>query len=240
MQKLVDSMKKDMGQYASPARAAMSKTFFKTRKGQYGEGDVFIGVSVPDTRIVAKRYTDSAKLEDIALLLASPEHEYRLLALHILVLQYKKADTKTKQRIAQFYLAHTKHINNWDLVDTSAAVIVGGYTREIKKEKILYKLIRSKNLWERRIAMIATHAYIKAGESAHTFALAQVLFSDPHDLSHKSTGWMLREVGKYVGLPLLRDFLLAHYSAIPRTALRYAIEHFPETERKNILEKGKK
>lgn len=222
---------------ADPARAAISKTFFKTGIGQYGEGDVFIGISVPATRAIAKKYASDISLEDIAALLASREHEYRLLALHILVLQYKKGDLKLRKKIAIFYLAHTAHINNWDLVDTSAAAILGVYTLETKNEKILYKLIKSKNLWERRIAMIATHAYIKTGEPVHTFALAQVLFKDPHDLSHKATGWMLREVGKYSGLTLLRDFLLTHYSAIPRTALRYAIEHFTEKERKEILTK---
>lgn len=224
---------------ADPSRADISKSFFKTGKGQYGEGDIFIGVSVPATRVIAKKYASMATFEDIAALLASREHEYRLLALHILVLQYKKGDAALCKKIMTFYLAHTAHINNWDLVDTSAAAIVGDHILETKNEKILYKLIQSKNLWERRIAIIASHAYIKIGEPAHTFALAQVLFKDPHDLSHKATGWMLREVGKYSGLPLLRDFLLTYYTSIPRTALRYAIEHFPEKERKMILAKAK-
>ena len=237
MSALVAEIKKELQTYANPERVRISKSFFKTGIGQYGEGDVFIGVSVPDTRTVAKKYVSDIGFEDIAELLASREHEYRLLALHILVLQYKKADIKMRKKIAVFYLAHTAHINNWDLVDTSAAAILGMYTLETHNEKILYKLIQSKNLWERRIAMIATHAYIKSGDSTHTFALAQILFADPHDLSHKATGWMLREVGKHSGLPVLKDFLLAHYSSIPRTALRYAIEHFPEKERKIILKR---
>ena len=232
---LATKIKKEMRAQADLSRAAVSKSFFKTGIGQYGEGDVFIGVSVPATRVIAKKYASTATFEDITILLVSAEHEYRLLALHILVLQYKNGDANMRKKIMLFYLAHTAYINNWDLVDTSAAAIVGVYTLDTKNEKILYTLIKSQNLWERRIAMIASHAYIKTGEPIHTFALAQVLFADPHDLSHKATGWMLREVGKYSGLPLLREFLLTYYSAIPRTALRYAIEHFPEKERKAIL-----
>lgn len=235
MESYIALIKKELRVYVSADRAAVSKSFFKTGKGQYGEGDVFIGVSVPDTRTVAKKYAPVVSFEDIESLLESPEHEYRLLALHILVLKYKKADTAMRKKIVLFYLAHTVYINNWDLVDTSATAIVGNYTREIENQKILYKLIESKNLWERRIAMVASHAYIKIGEPAHTFAFAQILFADPHDLSHKATGWMLREVGKYSGLALLKDFLLAHYGAVPRTTLRYAIEHFPEKERKILL-----
>ena len=235
MATLATKIKKELRAEADPVRAAVSKSFFKTGKGQYSEGDVFIGVSVPVSRAFAKKYFGSIDTSDILELLISREHEYRLLALHILVLQYKHADIKNRKKIAQLYLAHTAYINNWDLVDTSAAAIIGGYVLETNNEKILYKLIKSQNLWERRIAMIASHAYIKIGEPVHTFALARVLFVDPHDLSHKATGWMLREVGKYSGLPLLRDFLLTYYSAIPRTALRYAIEHFPEKERKELL-----
>ncbi|MEI6022742.1 MAG: DNA alkylation repair protein [bacterium] len=234
MKSIVAVIKKELQTYASPERARISKSFFKTGKGQYGEGDVFIGVPVPDTRIVAKKYV-YVDFENILEILASREHEYRLLALHILVLQYKKADIATRKKIAQLYLAHTAYINNWDLVDTSAAAIIGSYVLETKNEKILYKLIQSKNLWERRIAMIATHAYIKTGDPSHTFAFAQILFADPHDLSHKATGWMLREVGKYSGLSVLKEFLITHYVHIPRTALRYAIEHFPEKERKELL-----
>lgn len=220
----------DLQEFASPAKAKSSAWFFKTGKGQYGEGDQFIGVTVPLQRMVAKKYKD-LPLKDIDQLLNSPIHEHRLTALFILVGQYKKLPA----RVYDFYLKHTTKINNWDLVDSSASYIVGEWLMD-KDRTILYKLARSKNLWERRIAIIATGAFIKNKEFKDTFAIAELLLHDDHDLIHKAVGWMLREVGK-------RDqkaeeaFLKKYYKTMPRTMLRYAIEKFSEDKRHEYLAK---
>lgn len=224
------SVQSDLKSFATPARAKSSAWFFKTGKGQYGEGDKFIGVTVPDQRIVAKKYID-LPFKEIEKLLISPIHEHRLTALFILVGAYKKA----KKEVYDFYLKHTKYINNWDLVDSSASLIVGEWLLN-KERSVLYTLAKSKNIWDRRIAIIATGAFIKNGEFADTLKIAQILLKDSHDLIHKAVGWMLREVGK-------RDekaeeaFLKKHYKCMPRTMLRYAIERFPESKRHEYLAK---
>ena len=207
----------------------------KTGKGQYGYGDVFVGVTVPEQRKVAKDYKD-LELKEIEKLLKNKIHECRFTALLILVEQYKNADEKTKEKIARFYLAHTKYINNWDLVDLSAPTIVGDYLLK-RDRKILYKLAKSKNIWERRIAVLATFAFIKNKETEDSFALAEILLTDKHDLMHKAVGWMLREIGKHCSRGELITFLNTHKSKMPRTALRYAIEHFSPLERKKFLAK---
>lgn len=229
------SVERELKKLGSSKKAEASAWFFKTGKGQYGHGDVFLGVTVPEQRTIAKKYFD-LPFEEVTKLLESKYHECRLTTLLILVHQYKIADDRTKEKIARFYLKHTRYINNWDLVDLSASYILGDYllTRD---RAILYKLVKSKNIWERRIAIITTHWFIRNGEYADTFALAQELLDDTHDLIHKAVGWMLREVGKRVSRPALEAFLAQYAHQMPRTTLRYAIEHFPEIERRAYLRK---
>lgn len=218
---------------ADPERAKNSAWFFKTGPGQYGEGDEFIGVTVPQQRQVAKKYP-SLPLGEVEKLLQSKIHEERLTALIILVGQYKAQDDQHKQYIYDFYLAHTQCVNNWDLVDSSASYIVGAHLHD-KDRTTLYDLAHSRYLWERRIAIIATAYFISQKESQDTFAIAKLLLTDTHDLIHKAVGWMLREVGKSCGQDVLEGFLRTHYEAMPRMMLRYAIERFDEPLRQKYL-----
>ncbi len=217
-------------------KAKQCAWFFKTGPGEYGEGDIFWGLTVPDQRTIAKRYLN-LPLSEIQILLNNKIHEQRLTALHILVYQCAKADEKTQKKIYQFYLKNTKRINNWDLVDTSARDIVGGFmiTHPTERKK-LYRLVKSKNLWERRIAIIASFAFIRAKDFTDTLKLSELLLHDKEDLMHKAVGWMLREVGKR-DITVLTKFLQKHKANMPRTALRYAIEHFPPEIRKSYLAK---
>jgi 3-methyladenine DNA glycosylase AlkD len=226
--KLTD-LKKELAAAADPERARNLAWFFKTGKGQYGHGDRFIGLTVPVARRIAHRYIH-LPLTDVAKLLASPIHEHRFVALEILVAQYERGN---QQAVFKFYLKHTKFVNNWDLVDTSAPYIVGRHLLT-RPRKILYRLAKSRSLWERRIAMVSTMMFIRAGEIEDTFAIAKLLLADDHDLIHKAVGWMLREAGKQSAPALLR-FLKENYSALPRTTLRYAIERFPASQRKRLL-----
>ena len=221
-------LKKELAAAADPERARNSAWFFKTAEGQYGHGDRFIGLTVPTMRRIAHRYVH-LPIADVEKLLASPIHEHRFVALEILVARYEQGENS----VFNFYLKHTKFINNWDLVDTSAPYIVGEHLRT-RPRKILYRLAKSKNLWERRIAIVSTQTLIRAGEIEDAFAIAKILLLDEHDLIHKPVGWMLREAGKQSELALLK-FLKQNYAAIPRTALRYAIERFPPERRKKIL-----
>ena len=214
---------------ASPARAAVSQTFFKTGKGQYGEGDVFMGVTVPDQRVVARAFFD-LPTDELLKLLHSKVHEERVTAVLILVRQYEKGDVEQQAKIVKLYLANTAQINNWDLVDGSAPYILGHWLLD-KDRKLLHKLAKSKLLWERRIAMVATQTFIRNGEHEDCFEIAKLLLKDEHDLMHKAVGWMLREVGKRVGMQELRSFLSLHATIMPRTALRYAIEHLSADEK---------
>lgn len=213
-------------------RAASSAWFFKTAKGEYGHGDVFVGVAVPEQRKLAKKYVALPQRE-IAKLLKSRIHECRLTALIILVEQYKKGTEAKREEIVKFYLAHMKYVNNWDLVDSSASNILGMHLLA-RDRGVLYRLVRSKNIWERRIAIIATLAFIKVGDVHDTLLLSELLLADTQDLMHKAVGWMLREVGKQ-SRPALVGFLKVHAARMPRTLLRYAIEHFSEAERKRFL-----
>jgi 3-methyladenine DNA glycosylase AlkD len=226
--KLTD-LKRELAAAGDPKRARNLGWFFKTGKGQYGHGDRFIGLTVPTMRKIAHRYVH-LRLTDVAKLLASPIHEHRSAALEILVAQYEREGSKV---IFDFYLKHTKFVNNWDLVDGSAPYIVGQHLLT-RPRGILYRLAKSRNLWERRIAIIATMPFIRAGEIEDTFAIAKLLLADDHDLIHKAVGWMLRETGKKSAPALLR-FLKENYPALPRTTLRYAIERFPAAERKRLL-----
>lgn len=215
---------------ASDARAL--RWFFKTGPGEYGEGDVFIGVRVPAIRRLAAAFS-SAGPEEVASLLASPIHEERLLALCVLVRQFEKGTESDRDRIYRFYLANTDHINNWDLVDLSAPNIVG--TRLLDRSRApLDRLAGSSSLWERRIAIVATHTFIRIRQFDDTLRIADRLLADPHDLIHKAVGWMLREVGKR-DQATLEAFLLSRYRRMPRTMLRYAIERFAEPRRQAFL-----
>ncbi len=225
----------DLQSLANPTKAAFFPTFFKTGPGQYGEGDKFIGVTVPQQRLIAKKYA-ALPIGEIKILLQSPIHEHRLTALLILVLQYQKAkDTTIQKTQVDFYLANTHYINNWDLVDSSADKILGHYLHD-KDRKILYSLVKSSLLWERRIAIIATLAFIRKGDFIDTLKLSQMLLNDKHDLMHKAVGWMLREVGKK-NEKILYQFLDEHVTAMPRTTLRYSIERLDEKKRKYYLSK---
>lgn len=225
-------LQKELKALANPERAKVSAWFFKTGKGQYGEGDQFFGITVPIQRKVAKRYVH-LPLSDIQKILASPVHELRLVGVYILVYQFEKADTKTQKRIYAFYIKNAKRINNWDLVDSSAPYIVGTYLLHSPRN-ILYRFAESKNLWEKRIAIISTAQFIKHEQFDDTFKIAEILMTDTHDLIHKAVGWMLREVGNKNQLVEER-FLKKHYQQMPRTMLRYAIEKFPEKRRKQYL-----
>lgn len=229
----ITSPQQQLKKLANPQKALGVARFFKTGKGEYGEGDVFLGITVPQIRIVAKQCKDLS-LKEIEKLLQSKIHEERLLALIILVNQFKQADEAKQKEFFDFYLANTKYINNWDLVDLSAEYIVGGYLIN-RSKAILKKLALSTSIWERRIAIIATFQFIKQKQHDHTFIIAKILLRDDHDLIHKAVGWMLREVGKRISEAIEETFLQQHYQQMPRTMLRYAIERFDEKKRKKYL-----
>ena len=217
---------------ADPTIAAHSQRFFKTGPGEYGEGDRFLGIRVPQLRTAAKGFRQMP-LADVLLLLASPYHEVRLCALFLLVDKFTRGDDSMRSEIFRSYLANTRHINNWDLVDSSAPQIVGGYL-ETRDQAPLYQLATSTSLWERRIAIMASFHFIRQGQFDLTLTLAEQLLNDSEALIHKAVGWMLREVGNRDG-KLERRFLQRHYLNMPRTMLRYAIEKFPEEERQGYL-----
>lgn len=238
--KTASQIKSSLLSFATSARAKTNALFFKTGKGQYGEGDFFVGVSVPQVRGVVKEVSLDIPLTEVQKLLKDRIHEVRLCALLILVKLFQKVQTKNdKKRIFDFYTKHTKFINNWDLVDTSAHIIVGQYISLYMEheERISFidKYIASRSLWENRIIVVATFYQIKKGNEKMIFYVAERLLSHTHDLMHKAIGWMLREVGKNTGEKVLRSFLDKHIQKIPRTTLRYAIERFPETIRKKYL-----
>ena len=213
-------------------KAQLLSRFFKTGKGEYGEGDVFLGITVPEQRLIAKQFM-SIPLEEVQKLLQSPMHECRLTALLILAYKYPKADEKEKKTIFNFYIKNTKYINNWDLVDVTCHKIVGAYLYD-KDRSIIYKLAKSKNLWEKRIAIISTFYFIREKDFSDSLKIAEMLLSDKHDLIHKAVGWMLREVGKK-DEKVLHDFLKIHVNKMPRTALRYAIEKLPDEFRRHYM-----
>lgn len=228
-------LKNELLKSGNPEKAKNSSWFFKTGKGDYGEGDVFIGVTMPEQRAICKRYLHLS-LKELKQLLQSPEHEFRMCALLILVTKYKKGTAEDKENIYQLYLQNTKWINNWDLVDASAEHIVGPRLEKRKeKMQVLKNLATSKSIWERRIAMLAAFCYIKKGSSKEAVQIAKLLLRDEEDLIHKAVGWMLREIGKRCSIAEEENFLKQHYLKMPRTMLRYAIEHFPEVKRKAFL-----
>jgi 3-methyladenine DNA glycosylase AlkD len=232
MKHSLSEIQTELRKLADKEIAEHSRRFFKTGKGQYGEGDVFLGIRVPVLRQTAKKYI-SAPLSVCQGLLKSKYHEERLFALILLVLAYKKADPDGQKRIYDFYLGNTRYVNNWDLVDLSAQYIVGDYLRD-RDKKPLYQLAGSEDLWERRIAIISTLDFIRHNEFKDALAISELLLSDTHDLIHKAVGWMLREIGKR-DLAAEEGFLKTHYKKMPRTMLRYAIEKFEEEKRKSYL-----
>lgn len=230
---MLDELKKGLRAQADPAKAKILRSFFKTGPGEYGEDDIFLGLAIPKIRALSKRYS-CLDISDAEKLLSSPIHEERLCALLILVRKFEKGDGPEKREIYRRYLKNTVYINSWDLVDLTADRIVGAFLKD-RDKSVLYKLAGSKNIWDRRIAILATFHFIKNGLSAQTFAVAGILLTDEHDLIHKAVGWMLREVGKRIDIDTEERFLKSRYKKMPRTMLRYAIERFPETKRRAYL-----
>ena len=219
----------------SNAEAALfARRYFKTGPGEYAEGDLFRGIRVPVLRKMVPSL-DGAPLPEVIRLLESAFHEDRLLALLLLMRRFVKGNEPLRQQIHEIYLEHTRYINNWDLVDISAQYLVGAFLR-LRDRTLLYRLVESESLWERRIAVMATFHFIRKGEFDDTLAFAKLLLYDPEELLHKATGWMLREIGKR-DLPTLESFLQLHYLRMPRVMLRYAIERLPE-ERRLLYLKG--
>ena len=231
---MLNNLKHELKKLKDPKKAKIYARFFKTGKGEYGEGIKLLGLTTPDMRKIAKNYT-SLSLDELHTLLLSPIYEYRLISLIILVDKYKNANSKEQKEIFDYYIKNSKNINNWGLVDTSAHYILGDYLLD-KDRKILYKFAKSDNLWEKRIAIISTFAFIRNNDFKDTINIAEILLNDKHDLIHKAVGWMLREVGKK-DQNLEEEFLKKHHTTMPRTMLRYAIERFNEDKRQFYLKK---
>jgi 3-methyladenine DNA glycosylase AlkD len=232
---MIDHINTRLETLADEPTAEILQRFFKTGPGEYGEGDRFRGIRVPVLRKLCREFRH-AGIEVISALLDSPWHEDRLLALLLLIERYRASGEEGREVFYDFYCASTARINNWDLVDLSAPYIVGRHL-ETRRRLPLYRFVESPNLWERRIAIVSTFHFIRNNDFADTIALCERLLADPESLLHKATGWMLREVGKR-DQPLLESFLDQHAPAMPRTALRYAIERFPEEQRKQYLKKS--
>ncbi|MES2985684.1 MAG: DNA alkylation repair protein [Patescibacteria group bacterium] len=234
----LNNLTKEIRSHEQPLRAKLIAHFFQTGKGQYGEGDRFLGLTVPLCRKIAKKYTHLSQ-DDVCILLTSKYHEERLIALFLMISHFEK--TKDKHVITN-YLNNVQYVNNWDLVDTSADKLLGAYLRDqVKDEKkisaTLLKLAKSKHMWSQRIAMISTFAFIKHGETKYTYMLADELLGHKHDLMHKAVGWMLREAGKRVAPNELRKYITLKFRDMSRTTLRYAIEKFHPEERAVMLAK---
>ncbi|MDD3491522.1 MAG: DNA alkylation repair protein [Candidatus Pacebacteria bacterium] len=227
----LENLKKDLNKLANTQKAKDYERYFKTGKGEYAEGDIFLGISIPDQRKIVSKYY-SLSLSDIEKLLASKIHEHRMCALFLLVNYYQKQD---KEKAVKFYFKNIKYINNWDLVDLSAYKILGDFFFE-KDKKELEALLYSDSIWEKRIAMVSTYGFIQKGDTKTTFKYAKILLGEEHDLIHKAVGWMLREAGKKDKKALI-DFIEKNYKKMPRTTLRYSIERFNLNERKRFLEK---
>ena len=231
---MLNNLKKELAGFGNPEKARILSGFFKTGKGQYGYGDVFLGVKVPETRSVAKKFNE-LNLIDLKKLLSSKIHEERLCALLILVDIFKQSDSKNKKIIVDFYLKNIRKVNNWDLVDLSADKILGNYLID-KDKSVLYKLVKSQNIWERRISVISTFAFIKNNKFDDTIKISEILLNDKHDLIQKAVGWMLREMGKRDEKVLIK-FLDKHYRTMPRTMLRYVVERLDEKKKEGYMVK---
>ena len=231
---MLSQIKKELQKLANPEKAKNLSRYFKTGKDEYGEGDVFLGITVPEQRKVAKKFRN-IEFNDLEKLLQSRIHEYRFTALEILNFKYEEADNIGKKEIVDFCLKNIKWINNWDLVDTFAPYVFGDFLKD-KNKDILYRMARSKNLWERRIAIISTFAFIKNNSFDDSLKISELLLNDKHDLIHKAVGWMLREIGKK-DRKTEEEFLKSHYKKMPRTMLRYAIEKFDENKKRFYMNK---
>lgn len=233
----IQNLIKDLNKASDKEKIKVYQWFFKTGKGEYGEGDIFIGITTPKLKEIVKKHKD-LELREIEKLLSNKIHEYRSCALAILVNRFKKATPTERKKIFNLYLKNAKlnRINNWDLVDCSADKIIGEHLLD-KNITILRKLAKSKNLWERRIAIISTFQFIKNNRHKETIEIAEILVNDKHDLIHKASGWMLREVGKRVSQDFEEEFLKKHHKTMPRTMLRYAIERFDDKKKKHYMAK---
>ena len=227
----VVDLKRTVRKQSNPEKGKFLQRFFKTGKGEYAEGDIFAGITVPVSRKISRQFKNLS-LNDLSKVIKSKIHEERLIALFILVGRMQKANEKEREKIYKFYLKNLKYINNWDLVDLSADKIIGEYLFD-KKRELLFKLVKG-NLWERRIAVLSPFNFIKKNDYSTTLKICKLLLTDKEDLIHKATGWMLREIGKR-DLKTEEDFLKLYYKKMPRTMLRYAVEKFPERKRKSYL-----
>lgn len=228
-----NTIRSELESLANPAYAKVVARYFKTGPGDYAEGDEFIGLSMPQLRAIGKAYR-AAPFAAVKSLLGSKKHEIRLAALLILVYKFEVADASEREACFTFYLEHLDRVNNWDLVDVSAAAIVGTWLLD-KDRALLHELARSENLWRRRVAIISCLAIVHAGEATGPLSIAELLLDDPHDLIHKAVGWVLRDVGKHVGRSALDGFLTRHAQRIPTTTMRYAVEHYSAADRKTWL-----
>ena len=227
----LNAIRRDLREAGNSEKARILQRFFKTGEGEYGQGDVFLGVTVPESRKIAQKYGDLS-FPDVKALLDSKIHEEPFVAILLLVHAFQRGDEK---RVVDFYLSHTKKINNWDLVDLSADKILGAYLLS-KKKDVLYKLAKSDNIWERRISIVSTYSFIKNGKFDDVLKISELLLDDMHDLIHKAGGWMLREVGKR-NQAVEEGFLKRNYLRMPRTMLRYAIERLPESKKRVYMRK---
>jgi len=234
---MLSDLKKELNKLANKEKAKLCLRFFKTKKGEYGEGDKFLGISGPDQRKLAKKYQD-INFSDLQKVVCSPLHEYRQTSFLILVYKYQAAkEEKTKKEIFNFYIKNHKGANNWDIVDITTPHVVGQYLYEFGHDtSLIYQYAKSKDMWERRIAILATYAFIRNNIFDHTLKISEILLHDQQDLIHKAVGWMLREVGKR-DETVEESFLKKYYQIMPRTMLRYAIEKFEETKRLKYLKK---
>jgi 3-methyladenine DNA glycosylase AlkD len=230
---MIKQIEKEFEQYCSEKSARQNSRFFKTGKGEYSEGDLFIDITNPEVHKIANKYKKEISLEHTLHFLRHKIHEYRLFALDVLKYKYSKANGDEKKEIVDLYLNNRKFVNNWDLVDVSAPHILGDWLIE-KDRKVLYKLVKEENLWSNRIAILSTLAFIKENDFEDTLKLSEALLNHEHDLIHKAVGWMLREIWKR-DKKVTESFLIDHYENVPRTALRYAIEKMEETKRKKFL-----
>ena len=232
---MLEALKNDLARHANPEKAASFPRIFKTSEGLANEGDIFLGITVPNCRLVAKKYRELER-DELTMLLKSDRHEERLVALLILGFQFEKADKNDQRELYKLYLNHTIYVNNWELVDLSCRDIIGRYIYEHPEAQNDFDtLVSSSFLWDRRIAMVSTFYFLMKGDPAPTLYIAEKLLPDTHDTIQKATGWMLRELGKRVDESILVDFLKAHYSKLARTTLRYAIERFAPEVRKKYL-----
>jgi 3-methyladenine DNA glycosylase AlkD len=230
----LENIRQALRRHRDDKKAKVLRSFFKTGRGEYAEGDIFLGVTVPVLRKLAKEFRD-IELKSAVELLKSSIHEERLLALLVLIIKYRGSGAEDRENIYRIYLGNTRYINNWDLVDVTAKHIVGDYLVD-KDRRVLYALAKSSSLWERRIAILSTFHFIEKNQFDDTMKIARILLHDRHDLIHKAVGWMLREVGKR-NMAREEEFLKAYHESMPRTMLRYAIERFPEYKRRKYLNK---